>query len=740
MSGYIRGVVRFQGIRGKLRAGALAGAVAFTCAFGGFGAEAATRVKDADGDGVADRADLCPATPAGARVISHGCTALDIALEPQALVEAALAGLAEQRASLASKAAYAGAARGLEEGAETLSLAAAEMRRGEVCGAADLAERAEGELEAARREISGVAVAHAKAEAERAEQTGEEAELGVAMLPSLTSRVALDLAEQAAPFFRAACAEQAGRFRVRGRVTEVRDFERKFRLGKGPLIGLAEGYYPVGPVEGMEIEVSGIRFADGSRLATRVRGQAPRQEPLKAQQCLELWIAPFQKFPPYTPTEWTWGKYRLEGYTNAYGVLDLERRQRFTAVDNCPAPSPGTSVSYSMRIDASQGGNTWTIATNLQDGDVPVDLPAGWVENSTGQVTATVQKTTCSSIFSCSTLTLRPHTVSLLVRPTGAYATLVYDKTRFEVGSYEGYGDFQRATVTGFNLSVIGSANAPSLYAKGYQAPLNQDADSFADWIYLDKPFAIYDFDAIYDDDMHDEEQIGFLAVAEFKRTGVDRPSGLIWPQARGTRNGETFAYSAKVPTVVRDRIVDCTGTLDSHYMMPFLGTPNGGITVTRGNFDDPVSGHTGTASFALDFSGPAGQWVYAARPGVVFSMDVNNPTNASEPAAGAIGNYILVRHQDYTYGLYYHLAQNSAPSDIAFGQRVDRDWHIANFGSGKLHFEVGDDCHPLACSSLSGYDSVKVLYDAQVDIPFPGGVWGSMHKTCYVPRVDDRF
>ena len=82
------------------------------------------------------------------------------------------------------------------------------------------------------------------------------------MLPSLTSNVALDMAAQAAPFFRAACAEQAGRFRTRGIVTEVRDYERKFRIGKGALIGLAEGYYPVGPVKGMEIEVSGIRFAD----------------------------------------------------------------------------------------------------------------------------------------------------------------------------------------------------------------------------------------------------------------------------------------------------------------------------------------------------------------------------------------------------------------------------------------------------------------------------------------------
>ena len=744
MFGFMKGMIRSRGSQGTRRGRALIGAFTLTWAFGAFAAEAATVAKDTDRDGVADRADLCPATPAGATVVSHGCTALDIALEPQSLVEVALARLAEQRASLASKAAYADAARGLGEGAETLSLAAAEMRRGEICEAADLAERAVGELEAARREISGIAVAHATAAAERAGQTGEEAEVGVVMLPSLTSKVVLDMAAQAAPFFRAPCSEQVGRFRARGIVTEVRDYERKFRIGKGSLIGLAEGYYPVGPIKGMEIEVSGVRFADGSRLATTVRGKVPQEEFLKTQQCLELRIAPFQKFPPYSPsTNYAWGTYHLEAYAGAFGVLSLERRQRFAAFDNdCPGSSVGT-VSYSMKIDATQGSNTWTLATNLKHGDVPVDLPSAWVENTGGQVSATVQKTTCLLLGGCSTTTLGTHTVSIWVRPIGSYATLVYDKTLFNVGGNDvtGGGDFERAKVTGFTLSWIADSTAPFLDARGYQAPLNQSPDTSADFIGLNQPFAIFDFDDTFDDEMYDEQQLGTFELTEFKRTGVDRPSGLVWPQVKGTRNGEIFAYSAKVPTVVRDRITDCSGSLDSHYETPFSGTDFGLIAVTKGNFDDPVSGHSGAAKFALDFSAPSGQWVYAARPGVVFSMDLNNSTNASEPAANVIGNYILVRHQDYTYGLYYHLAQNSAPSDIEWSKRVLRDTHIASFGSGKLHFEAGNQCHPLACSSLSGYDSVKALYHTWVVTPI--GVppfWASTEKTCFVPRVNDHF
>jgi Peptidase family M23 len=316
----------------------------------------------------------------------------------------------------------------------------------------------------------------------------------------------------------------------------------------------------------------------------------------------------------------------------------------------------------------------------------------------------------------------------------------------FDVGgnSVTGGGDFEQAMVTGFNLSVISNATAPVLYAKGYKM-VGNNPDPFGSWVYSNVPFAIYDWDKMFPgvDEFYDDETIGFAALAELNRTGVDRPSGLYWPTVRGQRNGETFSYSVKVPTVVRDRIVNCSGALDSFYETPFIGTSNGLVTVSKGNFDDPGLKHTGTASFALDFSGPSGQKVYAARPGTVILMDDSNSTNASEPADGAIGNYILVDHQDSSFGLYYHLAPGSIPVGVGLGTRVGRDTYIGNFGSGKLHFEAGDQCHPVACSGFTGYDSVKVLYDAWTDIQLAGifpPAWISTHKTCYVPRVGDHF
>jgi hypothetical protein len=101
----------------------------------------------------------------------------------------------------------------------------------------------------------------------------------------------------------------------------------------------------------------------------------------------------------------------------------------------------------------------------------------------------------------------------------------------------------------------------------------------------------------------------------------------------------------------------------------------------------------------------------------------------------------MLVDHQDTSFGLYYHLAQNSVPADLSLGSRIERGVHIGNFGTAKLHFEAGDQCHPIACSGTSGYNSVKVLYDTWVatssGLP---PVWSSTHKTCYVPRAGDHF
>ncbi len=698
-------------------------------------AAAKAPTRDLDRDGVADRLDLCQGTLGGAKIVSQGCSALDVALSSEALVDFSLGELGVQKRALSKDLAMASAVDRLEGVAAELSRAGTSMRSGDVCGAAGLAEASLGELAAAREEIQAIAHGNALVASWSAEKNGGEASLAASLLPSLVAQPAFDRAAQLAPLYRAACSEVVGKFRAHGVVSEVRDDLRMFRIGKGERIGLAEGHYRTGPIERIEIEARGIEFADGSRLATWVEVPEPQVELIKTQQCLNLRVAPFWAFPPYGTGPWP--SFPIEGYQNSFGVADLERNQRFAAVDLlCPTSSGLSTYSYSMQIVVTQGANTWTIASDLKKTSPPVGLPSGFLDNTQGQVAATVFRTSCFSTL-CSTTTLGTHTVGIFVRPYGTYATAVYDKTVFDVAGDFSVNDHEPASVTGFNLSVIGASNNPSFQGRGYRWENVNDADSWVSIRYTNQPFAIYDWDELHDDEMYDDEAYGFGKITEFNSTGVDHPAGIVWPWVRGTRNGFQFAYGAKLPILARDRITNCAGSLDSFYQQPFHGSNVGVISVTKGNFDDAGAAHGGSASFALDFQGPSGWDIYPARGGNVFALDDSHSANLTEPTTG--GNYLVVQHPDGTFGLYWNIAQNSLSASLGLGTRLFLDSSIAKFGAGKLHFEAGNKCHPTVCSSTTGYNSAKALYHAYTEtFSFP--YWVSTERTCYLPRTGDKF
>lgn len=71
-------------------------------------------------------------------------------------------------------------------------------------------------------------------------------------------------------------------------------------------------------------------------------------------------------------------------------------------------------------------------------------------------------------------------------------------------------------------------------------------------------------------------------------------------------------------------------------------------------------------------------------------------------------------------------------------GDRVFRDSHIAEVGQGKLVFEIGSQCPPHQCPSLSNYQTVKGLYEF-FEGELAGGPWepGDLVE-CQVPRVGE--
>ncbi len=722
-------------------------AIGWLAAGAGSAAPASERA-DRDFDGIADRQDGCPASPRGAAPIAEGCSALEIALAPERFVDPIRSQLDERAAVLADDPLYADAGRTLGDASAAFAEAAAVLRAGEVCRAADLFDAAASNLEEAEASFESTIRAQASSGLPR----GAMSRAFLHLRQSLTQE-AIEQARTAAGYVRAACGQVVAAGPLRGQVAAVDDASRTFRFA-GPrtpgVVGIAEGRLPAGLMAGRRIDGRGLRFADGTALLTSLRDELPISGGAKTTPCLTLRVAPFQQFPPYKePLNQPYRLRPTAGYAQGmYGTLNLERFQRLAAETattqvggvpaGCATSSGSQTFSFAMKIDVSQGGNTWTIASDLQDGDVPVGLPSSLIDGQLATVAATTLKTACIVGFGCTApQTQATETLSLVMRPFGSYAVIAYTKTIFDVGGNVGIGDFEPAKVSNVTLSNVPDPS-PTFSAMGYKITNNNPSDTPKGVLVTDN-FAVYEIDDLYDETAAVKSMFGGLA--EFLIHGVDHVAALNWPQLTGhnSTNGETFEYSATLPKIVRDRVKDCAGSLDSFYDLPYLG----GFPVwilTKGNFDDPTAGFpNGAHKFALQFAAASGSDVYAARGGVVTMVEESKTTNDPDLIdASSTGNWVSIKHEDGTYGFYFHLAKDGVL--VKKGDRVFRNTHIAEVGENKLVFEVGNQCPPHQCTSLAGYQTVKALYEFREGEPAGGvGAWvpGDL-VDCQVPRVDD--
>jgi murein DD-endopeptidase MepM/ murein hydrolase activator NlpD len=108
--------------------------------------------------------------------------------------------------------------------------------------------------------------------------------------------------------------------------------------------------------------------------------------------------------------------------------------------------------------------------------------------------------------------------------------------------------------------------------------------------------------------------------------------------------------------------------------------------------------------SYSLDFVLEEGSNIYAARTGTVRRLDISsdfnyfpNPGEDADPElvkkAVENANYMIIEHDDGTYGLYVHLKQNGTL--VEEGQRVEQGQKIGLSGNTgyssepHLHFSV---------------------------------------------------
>ena len=129
------------------------------------------------------------------------------------------------------------------------------------------------------------------------------------------------------------------------------------------------------------------------------------------------------------------------------------------------------------------------------------------------------------------------------------------------------------------------------------------------------------------------------------------------------------------------------TENLDSYvYELPFK----------EGDSHKVVQGYGGrfshTHKAALDFSMPEGTPVHAAREGVIYSSkedsDEGGPFSKYERKA----NYIIIRHDDGSFGCYWHLQQNGVVikrGKVAKGQLIGYSGSTGFVLRPHLHFAV---------------------------------------------------
>ena len=231
-------------------------------------------------------------------------------------------------------------------------------------------------------------------------------------------------------------------------------------------------------------------------------------------------------------------------------------------------------------------------------------------------------------------------------------------------------------------------------------------------------------------------------------------PAGVAWARvvlSTGTLLRASpwlrIAFVEPARTVLFDEPLNqCRETPDGYYRLPFGA--GGHWKLMKGNWDEPKYGHnkgnsSGLQAYAFDFAYDSdadgeeevGQPVLAARRGRVHALvetESGNSWGDGNPAGyEGVGNFLVIRHPDGTFGTYWHLTRNSIA--VSVGQVVERGQPLAKVGNTgnsstpHLHFDVRTNWSLAYPGERIEFPSVLVRFQDD-------------DNTCWIPRVGDSF
>ena len=172
-------------------------------------------------------------------------------------------------------------------------------------------------------------------------------------------------------------------------------------------------------------------------------------------------------------------------------------------------------------------------------------------------------------------------------------------------------------------------------------------------------------------------------AMTLYKSTDAN---GVVFFSDRQTPGAQAFVIQErKVQRPVFDRPKTAYPQQAYRYAFPWRGGPFRLTQGPKGSFS-----HTDAKSrYAMDIAMPEGTPIITARSGVVVKTENEQIGRGSD----ASGNFVRVKHDDGTEGVYLHLKQGSvgvrAGQRVAVGSPLGLSGNTGNSSGPHLHFVV---------------------------------------------------
>ena len=94
----------------------------------------------------------------------------------------------------------------------------------------------------------------------------------------------------------------------------------------------------------------------------------------------------------------------------------------------------------------------------------------------------------------------------------------------------------------------------------------------------------------------------------------------------------------------------------------------------------------------AIDFEMPVGTPIYASRGGTIYSFKDNSDEGGPFPSYKNKANYLIIKHDDGSFGCYWHLQKNGVLSKngrVTQGQQIGLSGATGEVLRPHLHFSV---------------------------------------------------